>query len=184
MVAYRGAFRTWLNIYNWAFFVKIPNGVKLLTISARKAPSYMFDWVENRFLAKSFTYCLFPTYKLNRQILSQEICVTSFLKRSCWDSKQSQCLCRSSRPKGSLKKVLWEISQNSQENICAGISFWFFLVNFAKFARTPVLQNSTGRLLLIIAVSIVAKRVLPNETVNSETRTKAYVLIRARSVSY
>ena len=25
--------------------------------------------------------------------------------------------------KGVLKKVLWKISQNSQENICAGISF-------------------------------------------------------------
>ena len=55
--------------------------------------------------------------------------------------------------------------------------FWCFLVNFAKFARTPFLQNSTGRLLLIIAVSIVAKGVLVNKTVNYETRTKAYVLI-------
>ena len=55
--------------------------------------------------------------------------------------------------------------------------FWCFLVNFAKFVRTPFLQNSTGRLLLIIAVSIVAKGVLVNETVNYETRTKAYVLI-------
>ena len=30
--AYRGAFRTRLNIYNGAFFSKIPNGVKLFTI--------------------------------------------------------------------------------------------------------------------------------------------------------
>ena len=43
--------------------------------------------------------------------------------------------------------------------------------------RRLFLQNSTGRLLLIIAVSIVAKGVLVNETVNYETRTKAYVLI-------
>ena len=138
MVAYRGAFRTWLNIYNWAFFVKIPNGVKLLTISARKAPSYMFDWVENRFLAKSFTYFLFPTFKLNRKILSQEICVTSFLKRSCWDSKQSQCLCRSSRPKGFLKKVLWEISQSSQElsvpHLCRHL-FLFFSCEFCEICK-------------------------------------------------
>ena len=105
-------------------------------------------------------------------------------KRSWWDSKQSECLCRSSRPKGSLKKVLWEISRNSQENICTGIPFWCFLVNFTKFARTPFLQNSTGRLLLIIAVSVVAKGVLANNTVNYETRTKAYVLIWARSVSF
>ena len=44
--------------------------------------------------------------------------------------------------------------------------FWCFLVNFAKFVRTPFLQNSTGRLLLIRAVSIVVKGVLANETVN------------------
>ena len=51
--------------------------------------------------------------------------------------------------------------------------FWCFLVNFAKFARTPFLQNSTGRLLLIIAVSIVVKGVLANETVNYDSKTKA-----------
>ena len=66
--------------------------------------------------------------------------------------------------------MLWEILQNSQENICNGISFWCFLVNFAKFARTPFLQNSTGRLLLIIAVSIVVKGVLANKTVNYATK--------------
>ena len=55
--------------------------------------------------------------------------------------------------------------------------FLVFFVNFAKFARTPFLKNSTGRLLLIKALSIVAKGVLANETVNCETKTKAYVLI-------
>ena len=69
------------------------------------------------------------------------------------------------------------MSQNSQENICNGISFWCFLVNFAEFARTLFLQNSSGRLLLIIAVSIVVKGVVANQTVNYETRTKTYVLI-------
>ena len=48
--------------------------------------------------------------------------------------------------------------------------FWCFLVNFAKFVRTPFLQNSTGRLLLIIAVSIVVKGVLTNEKVNYDTK--------------
>ena len=57
MAAYRGAFRTWFNVYNGAFFfAKIPNGVKLLTIFARKAPIQMFDWVENILLAKGFKY--------------------------------------------------------------------------------------------------------------------------------
>ena len=49
-----------------------------------------------------------------------------FLKgtRSCLESKQNECLCRSSRPKGSLKKVLWEISWNSQKkNMCWNLFF-------------------------------------------------------------
>ena len=48
-------------------------------------------------------------------------------------------------------------------------------MNFAKFVRIPNLQNTTGRLLLIIAVSIVVKGELANETVNYDTKPKAYV---------
>ena len=48
--------------------------------------------------------------------------------------------------------------------------FWCFLVKFVKFERTPFLQNSTGRLLLIVAVSIVVKGVMANETVNYDTK--------------
>ena len=61
----------------------------------------------------------------------------------------------------SVKKVFLEISQNSQENTCARVSFliklqalkkglWHrcFTVNFAKFLRTPFLHNTYGRLLL------------------------------------
>ena len=55
----------------------------------------------------------------------------------------------------SVKKVFLEISQNSQENTCARVSFlitllkkrlWHrcFPVNFAKFLRTPFLQNTSG----------------------------------------
>ena len=36
--------------------MKIPKGVKLLTIFARKAPSQMSDLAENRLLAKGFKY--------------------------------------------------------------------------------------------------------------------------------
>ena len=39
------------------------------------------------------------------------------------------------------------------------------LVSFAEFVRKPFLQNSAGRLILIIAVSVVAKGLLANETV-------------------
>ena len=40
-----------------------------------------------------------------------------------------------------------------------------FLVKFAKFVERPFLQSSTGRLLLIVAVSIVVKLELANKTV-------------------
>ena len=48
----------------------------------------------------------------------------------------------------------------------------FFLVNFAKFVRTPFLQKTTRRLLLIITVSIVLvmKGELESETVNYNTK--------------
>ena len=75
-----------------------------------------------------------------------------------------------------------EILQNSQESICVGVCFlrklqawpatllrkWLrlrcFPVNIAKFARTPFLQNTSGRLFLYIRIYIkkhimsVAKR--------------------------
>ena len=52
------------------------------------------------------------------------------------------------------KKVLLEISQNSQENTCARVSFkketltQVFSCEFVKFLRTRFLQNISGRLLL------------------------------------
>ena len=45
-------------------------------------------------------------------------------------------------------------------------------MNFAKFVRTPFSQNITGRLLLIIAVSMVIKGELANKTVNYDTKLK------------
>ena len=80
--------------------------------------------------------------------------------------------------------MLWEIWQNSQENIWAGISFLVFTCEICEICKNIFLQNSTGQLFLIITVSIVAKGVLANETVNYDTKTKAYVLIRARSLRY
>ena len=51
LAAYRDVFRTLSNIYKEAFFAKILNSFKLLTIFEKKIPSQMFDWVENRNLA-------------------------------------------------------------------------------------------------------------------------------------
>ena len=59
----------------------------------------------------------------------------------------------------------------------ASIQHRYFLVNFAKFVRIPILQNTTGQLLLVIAVSIVVKGELANETVNYDTKPKTYVPI-------
>ena len=52
-----------------------------------------------------------------------------------------------------------------------------FLTNFAKFVRAPFLQNTTERLLLIVAVSIVVKGELENENLDYDTKTNAYVPI-------
>ena len=60
------------------------------------------------------------------------------------------------------KKVFLEVSQNSQANNCARVSFLIksqawglqpeacFPVNFVKFLRTLFLQNTSGRLLLVL----------------------------------
>ena len=56
-------------------------------------------------------------------------------KKSGWDSKHNECLCWSSRPKRSLKMMLWGISQNSQESICAGISFLVFSCEFREICK-------------------------------------------------
>ena len=56
MAAYRGVFRILSNIYKGAFFLKILNRFKLLTIFEKKVPSQMFDWVKNKSLAKDLKY--------------------------------------------------------------------------------------------------------------------------------
>ena len=99
--------------------------VRLANIFAKKDPSQMLDWVENRLLAKSLKYWP-PVYKLSREILSRKICVTSFLKRYKVVLRKlaEWVFMHKRRPSvGFLKKVLWGISQNSQKNIGVGISF-------------------------------------------------------------
>ena len=60
------------------------------------------------------------------------------------------------------KKVFLEISQYSQENASAIVSFSIkkrlqhrcFPVNFAKFLRTSFLQSTPGRLLLFVVIKV------------------------------
>ena len=57
---------------------------QLLTISAKQAPSQMFDWVENRLQSKSLKYWahfLFPVFKLSREnTQSKNMCEIIFEK--------------------------------------------------------------------------------------------------------
>ena len=79
----------------------------------------MFDWVVGVWLGfETLSSLLFQVYKLSRENTQpKNMCDIVFEKnkRSWWGSKQQS--------KGFFKKVLWEISQNSQEKIYAGISF-------------------------------------------------------------
>ena len=66
--------------------------------------------------------------------------------------------------------MLWEISHDSQESICAGISCLVFSCEFCEICKNTFLHNGTGQLLMIIAISIVVKGVLANETLNYDTK--------------
>ena len=100
--------------------------------------------------------------------------VPKFLKHYYFTSSYLRCF---------VKKVFLEISQNLQENACARDSFlikmqarfatlltnslWYrcFPMNFVKFIRTPFLQNTSGRLLVLF----------PHKTVySSNTSGNAY----------
>ena len=72
---------------------------------------------------------------------------------------------KSSHRRCSVKKVLLEISKNSQENTCGRVFFlrpatlfknrlWHrcFSVNFENFLGTPFLQNTSRRLLLLCII--------------------------------
>ena len=82
--------------------------------------------------------------------------------------------------KGFFKKdVMRNFAEFTRKHLCRNLLFGVSLgiFGFAKFVRTSFLQNSKGRLLLIIAVSTVGKGVLANKIVNYDTKTKAYMLL-------
>ena len=71
------------------------------------------------------------------------------------------------------KDVLRNFAEFIRKHLCRKLCFGVFLSILRNLVRTSFLQNITGPLLLIIAVSLVAKGVLSNETVNYDTKTKA-----------
>ena len=127
MTDYRGVFRTGSNIYNGAVFAKIINDFKLSTTFAQKAPSQMFDWVENWLRASGSWLKVWNelsrgnyAYKSRRGNTPPEnMCDIAFEKAKSRGRKVTERV-TSRRPTGSLKK---EISQNSQESVCDRIYF-------------------------------------------------------------
>ena len=123
---------------------------------------------------------MFPAYKLNRKNTHPENIqdiVFEKVKGHGGTVNRTSVYAEAAVRKVLLRRCYGKFRIIHKKNSVLESVFWCFLMNFAKFVITPFLQNSTGRLLLIIAVSIVAKGVLANQTVNYETRTKAYVLI-------
>ena len=155
MAAYRGVFRTGSNIHNEAFFANILNGFMLLTIFGRKAPLQMFDWVENGFWLKIWNIEL--TFVPSLQVKSkntQSTCDIVFekVKARGRTVKQNECLCRSSRPKRSLKNALWEISQNTHTKKHVPESlFRFFVGNFGNLQEHLFWRRAPGNYSIIIS---------------------------------
>ena len=128
MFAYRGVFRTWSNTYNGVIFVRILNSFKLLTIFAKKLHRRCPTGLKIGFSLRVWNIEL--TLVPSLQIQPRKHSTGKYLRhrlwkgtRSCRESKQNECLCRSSRPKGSLKTVLWEIPQNSPKHLCRNLFF-------------------------------------------------------------
>ena len=72
----------------------------------------------------------------------------------------------------------------SRSSTSLKVSLWRSC-ELCKNCKNIFLQNTTGRLLLIIAVPIkLVKGELANENLNYDKKTKVYVPIWARSVSY
>ena len=110
------------------FFAKILSSLKHLTIFAKKPYRKSSTGLKIGFWLRVWNIELNNVATLRikpRKNSAGKYVWHRFWKgtRSCWESKQNECLCRSSRPKGSLKKVLWEISQNSQKkkNLCRNL---------------------------------------------------------------
>ena len=109
------------------FFAEILNFFKLLTIFAKKLHRRCLSGLKMGFWLRVWNIEF--TLVLSLQIKPRKCSAGKYVWDNFW--KGEKCLYRSSRLKGSLKEVIWEISQNSQENLCAGIYF-FDICSFIK----------------------------------------------------
>ena len=100
-------------------------------------------------LKKYFFSLLLPPHSLNA--VDAHTCHVFLLNVRNYSQEVSNII-RSSHRRCSVKKVLLEISQNSQENICASVSFLMklqawglchkcFSVNFENFLKIPFFKE-------------------------------------------
>ena len=127
----------------------------MLTIFAKDVLSQMFDWVSKglKYWALS---CSQPR-NLAKKILSQKICVTSFLKkRNAVVRQETERVLMEKQPSEEFfkKGVMRNFAKFTIKTFVPEYLFWCFLVKFVKFVWTTFSQNSTRRLLLIIAASV------------------------------
>ena len=102
-------FRTWSNLAMELFLRKDCNSFKLLTIFAKILHRRCSTELKINFWLRTGNTerTLVPSVQNKpKNILVRKYVWDRFWKgvRSWWDSKQNECLCRSSRPKSSLKK--------------------------------------------------------------------------------
>ena len=115
---------------------------------------------------KQYIIQLFHIVFHNKELKLLLKSLIKFSWRNCDHHIIFQRFYRSSQQRCSMKKVFLEISQNfKRKHLCQSIFFnkvtglgllkrrlWHrsFHVNFEKFLRTTVLQNTSGRLLLVL----------------------------------
>ena len=74
-------------------------------------------------------------------------------------------------PKGFLKKMFWEILQNSQQNICAGISFSVFYCEYCEIKNTFFAEQHQTTAIDYSSINS-SEGVLANQNVSFDTKTK------------
>ena len=127
MAAYTGVFKTWSNVYNGSYLFSY--FLSHVNYFCKKAPYRCSAGLEIGFCLRVWNIEL--TLVPSLQIKPKKNSARKYVWHRFWKGERSSgtvhrmSVWRRSRPKGSFKKVLQEISQNSQENIFAGISFFF-----------------------------------------------------------
>ena len=190
MAAYRGVFRAWKS--KGAFFAKVLDGFKLQIFSQKKLYRRYVTGLKIGFWLMIWNtgFTLVASLKIKPKKYWARKYVWPFFEKAkshCTTvNRRSVCLCRSSRPKGSLKKMSWEISQNSPEEICAESLFWCIFCEFCETCNITFFaeQRWTTASEYSGINSSEGVIVLVKETVNYDIKTKAYVLICARSAIY